>query len=136
VTPKWKDTAALLATIALTVAASAFITSKHLAAQSTTHSVTLAWLDNLNPTGTTYTVYRATGLCSGTPTFAKIAAALATKTYQDTTVTPGNYCYTITATVNSIESAQSPTVQPTVPSFAATNVSFTVAQKIDVKVNP
>ena len=37
------------------------------AAAQTTHKVTLTWQDTLNPAGTTYSVYRATGLCSGTP---------------------------------------------------------------------
>lgn len=43
------------------------------------HSVTLNWQDALNPAGTTYSIYRATGLCSGTPTFAKLATAVATQ---------------------------------------------------------
>lgn len=70
----------LLAILLFTVSA--------LAAQ-TTHSVTLTWVDASNPTGTTYSVYRASGLCSGTPTFSKIASAVAVKTFSDTTVTPG-----------------------------------------------
>jgi hypothetical protein len=32
-------------------------------AQTTSHKATLTWTDTLNPTGTTYTVLRATGLC-------------------------------------------------------------------------
>lgn len=96
-----------------------------LAAQ-TTHSVTLTWTDTLNPSGTTYNVYRATGLCSGTPSFSKIAAGVATKTYQDTTVTPGNYCYSVSATSNGVESAQSNTALAPVPSFAPTQLSVTV----------
>lgn len=90
------------------------------------HSVTLGWSDALNPAGTTYSVYRATGLCSGTPTFSKLASGIATKTYQDTTVTPGNFCYTVSATVNGVESAQSASVNPAVPAFAPTALSFTV----------
>lgn len=101
------------------------LTQALLSAQ-TTHSVTLTWVDSLNPVGTTYTVYRATGLCSGTPTFSKIASALVAKTYQDTTVTPGNYCYAVTATANGMESAQSNTALAPVPSFAPTGLSLTV----------
>jgi len=94
---------------------------------ATTHNVTLSWTDTLNPaTGTTYSVYRATGLCSGTPTFSKIATALTAKTYSDTTVTPGPYCYTVTATFNGVESAQSNTVQPNVPAFVPSGLTFTV----------
>ena len=98
-----------------------------LGAQSATHSVTLTWQDTQNPaTGTTYSVYRATGLCSGTPAFSKIATALTAKTYQDTTVQPGNYCFEVTATVNGMESAPSNTVNPGVPSFPPTGLSVTV----------
>lgn len=93
----------------------------------TTHTVTLTWADTLNPAGTTYSVYRAPGLCSGTPVFSKIATAVTAKTYADTTVQPGNYCYAVTATFNSVESAQSNTVQPAVPAFAPTALQFQVA---------
>lgn len=92
----------------------------------TTHSVTLSWTDTLNPTGTTYNVYRATGLCSGTPTFSKLATAISAKTYQDTTVTPGNYCYQVTATYNSVESAPSNSALAPVPSFAPTQLIVVV----------
>jgi hypothetical protein len=97
-----------------------------LVAQTATHSVSLVWQDALNPTGTTYSVYRATGLCSGTPTFSKIASALTVLTYSDTTVTPGNYCYEVTATVNSMESAPSNTAGAPVPSFPPQTLSITV----------
>ena len=97
-----------------------------VAAAQTTHSVTLTWADTLNPAGTTYSIYRATGLCSGTPVFSKVASAITVKTYQDTTVQPGNYCYTATATINGMESAQSNTALAPVPSFAPTGLSVTV----------
>jgi len=96
------------------------------AAAQTTHSVTLAWTDALNPAGTTYSVYRAVGLCSGSPTFSKIASALAVKTFQDTTVTAGNYCYAVSATASGMESAQSNTALAPVPSFAPQGLSVTV----------
>lgn len=95
-------------------------------AQAATHSVTLTWVDASNPTGTTYNVYRASGLCSGTPVFSKLASAIAVKTYQDTTVTPGNYCYTVSASLAGAESAQSNTVNPAIQPFAPTGLSFTV----------
>lgn len=93
----------------------------------TSHTVTLSWVDDRNPAGTTYSVYRATGLCSGSPVFAKIATAVTVKTYADSTVQPGNYCYAVSATYNSVESAQSNTVQPAVPAFSPTALQFQVA---------
>jgi len=92
----------------------------------TPHSVSLTWSDSLNPPGTTYSVYRAAGLCSGTPTFAKLASALSVMTYQDATVTPGNYCYETTATVNGMESAPSATAGAPVPSFPPQALSVVV----------
>lgn len=92
----------------------------------TTHSVALTVTDTLNPSGTTYSIYRAPGLCSGTPVFAKIASALTVKTYEDTTVQPGNYCYAATATFQGSESPQSPTFAAQVPSFAPSQLSGTV----------
>ena len=93
-----------------------------------THTVTLTWVDTQNPAGVTYTVYRTIGLCSGTPTFSKLATAVTVKTYADRTVTPGNYCYEVTATVNGAESVPSNTVAPTVLPFPPQTVTFTVAQ--------
>lgn len=95
-------------------------------AQAAQHSVTLTWVDASNPASTTYTVYRATGLCSGSPVFSKLATAIATKTYMDTAVNPGNYCYQVTATYLGMESAPSPTALAPVPSFAPTQLSVTV----------
>lgn len=90
-----------------------------------THSVTLTWSDP-NPAGATYTIYRATGLCSGTPVFSKLATALTAKTYPDLTVTPGNYCYTVTATEGGVESPQSVPAAATVPAFAPTGLALVV----------
>jgi len=92
----------------------------------TTHKVTLTWADLLNPAGTTYSVYRATGLCSGTPVFSKIASAIAVKTYEDSTVTAGNYCYTVTATSGGMESAPSNTALANVPSFPPSGLAVVV----------
>lgn len=91
-----------------------------------THSVSLAWQDTANPTGTTYNVYRATGLCSGTPTFSKLATAVTVKTYTDSTVTTGNYCYQVTAVFQGSESVPSNSVNPNVPAFPPTGLTFTV----------
>lgn len=97
-----------------------------IAATQTTHTATLTWTDNQNPSGTTYNVYRAQGLCSGSPVLAKIATAVGTKTYQDTTVTPGNYCYAVTAVVAGAEGPQSPTAAGAVLPFAPTGLSVTI----------
>jgi len=95
-------------------------------AQAATHSVTLTWVDASNPAGTTYNVYRATGLCSGTPTFSKIGSAVTVKTYTDASVTPGNYCYQVTAIFGGAESVPSNSVNPNVPAFAPTALTYTV----------
>lgn len=89
------------------------------------HNATLTWTDTSNPTGTTYNVYRATGLCSGTPTFSKLATAVTVKTYQDTTVQPGGYCFMVTAVYNSVESAASNSASAAVPAFSPTGLTLT-----------
>lgn len=103
--------------------------STFLLGQTTTHSATLTWVDTQNPaTGTTYSVYRVTGLCSGSPTFAKIATALAVKTYVDTTVQPGPYCFQVTATFNAVESAPSGSAAAAIPAFAPSGLTIQVAR--------
>ncbi len=94
-------------------------------AQALTHSVTLNWVDANNPVGTTYNVYKATGLCSGTPVFSQLVTGVAAKTYNDATVAPGSYCYKVTAVVASLEGGPSNTINPAVLPFAVT-LSFTV----------
>jgi len=72
-----------------------------LQAQTATppHSVTLAWQDTQNPSGTTYNAYRAAGDCITTPpVFAKINLVPITSTnWTDQTVSDGRYCYQVTA---------------------------------------
>ena len=95
-----------------------------LLAQS--HSVTITIADTLNPAGTTYNVYRSPGACSataiaGTP----LATGVSVKSYVDSTVTEGSYCYAVTAVVNSLESAQSNQVTAAILPFAP-NITITV----------
>lgn len=90
------------------------------------HSAALTWTDTQNPAGTTYKIYRATGLCSGSPTFSVLASAITAKTYQDTTVVPGNYCYQVTAVASGMESAPSNSALAPVPSSAPTGLQITV----------
>ena len=92
-----------------------------LAAQVSAPKVELSWEDAINQDAT-YTVKRAAGLCSGTPTFATIATGLKTKTYVDASVTAGNFCYVVTAVVNGIESAPSNASQATVPAAPPQNL--------------
>jgi hypothetical protein len=108
------------------ISAGLALAAQQSATPPATHSATLTWSDPNNPAGTTYTVYRAMGLCSGTPTFAKLASAVVGLTYTDTTVTPGNYCYAVTATFQGMESAQSPSALAPVPSFAPVGLNVTV----------
>jgi hypothetical protein len=95
-------------------------------AQAATHSVALTWVDASNPTGTTYNVKRSTGLCTGTPVFSTIATAVTVKTYTDSTVTPGNYCFTVDAVFNGATSVDSNLVNPNVPAFPVT-LTYTVS---------
>lgn len=95
--------------------------------QVTVHKADLTWKDGLNPAGTTYTVLRSAGLCSGTPTFSKIATGITLLTFSDLTVTPGNWCYVVTATSGGVESAPSNSAPAAVPSFAPTNLTLTTS---------
>lgn len=97
-----------------------------LQAQPATRTVTLTWADTSNPAGTTYSIYRASGPCSGTPVFSKVATGLTAKTYQDATLAPGNYCYVATASLGGIESAQSTSAGAVVTPFAPNGLAITV----------
>lgn len=83
-----------------------------------THSVTLAWVDQLNPSGTQYNAYRASGACPATPPtstagFVKLnSSSISGMTYIDATVTAGQtYCYVVTAVNTTSETAPSPDAQ-------------------------
>ena len=80
------------------------------AAQSTATPVSLTWLDAINPPTVSYNVYRAPASAAGdcaAVTYAKIAGPLMAKAYQDSLATSGTYCYTVTATLGTRESAKS-----------------------------
>jgi len=80
------------------------------AAQSAPTIVSLTWLDAINPPTVSYSVYRAPASAAGdcaTVTYAKIAGPLTAKAYQDSLATSGTYCYTVTATLGTRESAKS-----------------------------
>jgi hypothetical protein len=107
-------------------------------AQTQTHSATLTWTDTLNPSGTTYNVWRLTGTCPTTaptstpPTgFTQInTSAITLKTYQDTAVTGGStYCYVITAVNSGGQSAPSSDIPATIPTlYPPTNLTVTAIQ--------
>lgn len=100
-----------------------------LFAQSATHSVVLTITDTANPTGTLYSFYRAAGACAATSAFTKVAIALSSKTYSDTTVTGGStYCYYATAVNGNNESAPSPMVTASVPTLFAPSTIVVVIQ--------
>lgn len=98
----------------------------------TTHTVTLNWTDTANPVGTTYNAYRKPEACAGAAAFAKInTAPITAKTYTDSGVAPGTYCYHVTAvsSISAIESTPSNTAgavaeNPIVP---PTGLTITVA---------
>jgi hypothetical protein len=86
------------------------------------HSVTLNWVDNINPSGTLYNVYRLSGACPNQKyqplgDFAKLTSApLTAFTYKDLSVTAGDtYCYVVTAVSGSTESGPSGPAAASVP---------------------
>jgi len=107
-------------TLILLIAASCF-------AQDATDrkAVSLAWEDARNPTGVSYSVYRSNSVCSVTSLFVKVASVPA-KNYEDTNVAPGNYCYRVTAALNSLESSPSNSVDVTIPLHTPVALSATV----------
>jgi hypothetical protein len=87
----------------------------------TPHTATLTWKDGGNVGTVTYSIYRATGLCSGSPVFSKIATGITGLTYVDSSVVPGNYCFQVTATMTGIESSASVAAGKTITPFPPTN---------------
>lgn len=91
--------------------------------------VQLMWTDALNPTvGTTWNVYRAPGLCGGTPSYTQIATALVAKSYTDATASIGNNCYAVTAVDNGVESAKSVAAVAAVPTAAPSALTVSSIQ--------
>lgn len=98
-----------------------------------THSVKLTWADTVNPTGTTYNVYKASGGCpaSGIPTGASKlnATPVTVLTFTDSGITvAGSFCYYVTAVGSGGESAASNTASAVIPAppAAPTNLVITV----------
>jgi hypothetical protein len=89
------------------------------------HSVTLSWSYDADAT---FSVYKANGPCEGPPTMEQIATGLTEKTYQDTAVSTGQYCYAATATVAGAESAYSNLALAEVPATGQTRVTRRVIE--------
>ena len=69
------------------------------------HSVLLEWVDDKNPSSTTYSVHRGDAECTAAPTMIKIASGLTAKTWEDFDVKSNKkYCYTVTAFCGGTES--------------------------------
>jgi len=112
-----------LIAILFVVAFPAFAQSDASATDAKT--VSLAWEDARNPAGVSYSVYRSNSVCSVTSLFVKVATVTA-KSYEDANVAPGNYCYRVTATLNSLESSPSNSVDVTIPLHPPAALSVTV----------
>lgn len=93
----------------------------------TQHRVVISWTDTVNPSGTVYSVYRATAACSANPTLTKLTSGLTAMTYTDSTVTPGTtYCFAVTANGPGGESAfsnEAGAVIPTPPNAVTITVT-------------
>lgn len=90
----------------------------------TSDTVALTWKDTRNPAGSLYNVYRASGLCSGTPAFSKLASGITALELHDKAVTPGHYCYRVSAIDNSVESAVGNSVLASVPAWPPDKLSI------------
>lgn len=107
-----------------------FLLAVCAAAAQIGHNVTATWTDTVNPSGTAYNMYRATGVCSATAAFSKIGTGLTAKTYTDSGVAPGNYCYQVTALFLSIESGPSNQAGAAIGPIAPTGLSLTIAMLV------
>ena len=106
-------------------------------AQTFTATATLTWTDSINPSGTTYYVYRAAGTCPSplvwpASTFSIISGTtpITGLSYSDTTpLIAQTYCYTITSVVGGISSGPSPTAQAVITPAAPGSLTVTVVIK-------
>ena len=95
------------------------------------HSASLTWTASsdavANPT-LGYNVYRLAGACptSGTTGFTKLnTATVTTTTFTDSTISLGNACYYVTATLNGAESVPSNTASTVILPGAPTLLKIT-----------
>jgi hypothetical protein len=97
-----------------------------MASAQTSRTVVLTWQDGVNPTDTTYSVYRAQGPCQSGQTFAPVATGITALTYSDPVTKPGQYCYYATATYGGLESDASNNADAKVKPVAPRLLSVTV----------
>lgn len=69
--------------------------------------ILLSWADTVNPTGSTYHVYRAPGACSAASTFAKVTDLPSLSKSLADAPGAGTWCYQVTAVVDGVESEPS-----------------------------
>ena len=93
---------------------------------STPHSVVVNWVDALNPSGTTYNVYRASGTCASGGTFTEVGNGVSALTYTDANVPLGNLCYYVTAVNSGLEGLPSNKADAAVRPFAPQTVVVNV----------
>jgi len=82
------------------------------------HSVTLTWIDSINPPTTTYNVYKYNGKCSPTTLFLNRinSSPIISKTYIDTNIIAGSsYCYGVSSYLNGVESEKTMGVDAVIP---------------------
>lgn len=84
-----------------------------------------------NPAGVTRNIYRASGPCSGSPSFAKINATPVTAATYTDTVPIGLYCYYATTVYASLESIPSNNVAFTAPPLPE-SISLTLQVAINI----
>ena len=95
----------------------------------TGRTVDLTWNDTRNPLNTQYNVYRADVACTApSPVFVKLnTTPLAVKTFSNTGVAPGTYCYRVTAVLGGLpESAPSNTAEAGVGLASPTGLTITI----------
>ncbi len=94
------------------------------------HTASISWTNSPDTSSTN--VYRLAGSCpAGTAGFTKITASpVTTGTYTDPAVTPGAYCYYVTATLNGVESIPSNTIQANVPVAPPSGLTITSVAKV------
>lgn len=107
-----------------------------LASAQAMSTVTLTWQDNLNPAGTKYNIYRATGKCGaeGLAFTKQNADPVSGLTYSQQPSDPGHYCYRVTSYLPNLpESSPSNTAEAGIPPRAPNGLSIAVSVTVTVQ---
>lgn len=95
-------------------------------AQAAAHSVTLTWTAPADAVATsTYSIFRATGSCTGAAFGSALVTGVTATTYVDNTVVVGNYCYTAQQVQNGASSVNSNLAPVSVSPLPPVNVTVT-----------